>query len=123
MLDREQLDQPVSCFDEEVEFSNHTKARIEDLEPGHAVLPIDTAEIYLNGNRCLRGSVDTTRMEQAMGLCVESLVGSRTATTQMSAHLLGLSVRDASCVVARSCPALSGWRPPKGGFMTNSPAH
>ena len=83
VLNRKQLEQLVSYFDEKVEFSKHIKARIEDAEPGRAILYIDTGEIHLNGNGSLHGGVYTTLIDNAMGLSVVSLVNSRTATTQM----------------------------------------
>jgi uncharacterized protein (TIGR00369 family) len=88
-LDREQLERLVSYFDEAVTFSKHIKTRIEDVEPGRAVLYIDVEDIHFNGNGTLHGGVYTSLIDNAMGLSVSSLVGLRTATTQMNVHFLG----------------------------------
>ena len=88
-LSREQLDRLVTYFDEEVTFSKHIKARVDGVEPGRAVLYIDVEEIHLNGNGTLHGGVYTSLIDNAMGLSVSSLVGLRTATTQMNVHFLG----------------------------------
>ena len=88
-LDREQLDRLASYFDEEVTFSNHIKVRVEEVEPGYAVLYIDVEEIHFNGSGTLHGGVYTSLIDNAMGLSVSSLVGLRTATTQMDVHFLG----------------------------------
>ncbi len=88
-LNREQLDRLASYFDEEVTFSKHIKVKVEEVEPGRAVLYIDAGEIHLNGNGTLHGGVYASLMDNAMGLSVSSLVGLRTATTQMNVHFLG----------------------------------
>ena len=88
-LNHEQLEKLASYFDEAVTFSKHIKARVEDVEPGHAVLYVDIEEIHLNGNGTLHGGVYTSLIDNAMGLSVSSLVGLRTATTQMNVHFLG----------------------------------
>ena len=88
-LNREQLNLLASYFDEEVTFSKHIKARVEELDPGRAVLHIDVEDIHLNGNGSLHGGVYTSLIDNAMGLSVSSLVGLRTATTQMNVHFLG----------------------------------
>jgi uncharacterized protein (TIGR00369 family) len=89
VLNQKQLEQLVSYFDEKVEFSKHIEARVEDVEPGRAILYIDTGQIHLNGNGSLHGGVYATLIDNAMGLSVVSLVNSRTATTQMNVHFLG----------------------------------
>ncbi|MDX6379664.1 MAG: hypothetical protein QOI57_688 [Rubrobacteraceae bacterium] len=88
-LNREQLDRLVSYFDEEVTFSTYIKARIEEVDPGRAVVYIDVEEMHFNGNGTLHGGVYTSLIDNAMGLSVSSLVGLRTATTQMNVHFLG----------------------------------
>src|SRR5215212_4205688 len=88
-LDREQLDQLARHFDEAVTFSRHIKAKVEEVESGSAVLYIDTEDIHFNGNGTLHGGVYTSLIDNAMGLSVSSLVGLRTATTQMNVHFLG----------------------------------
>ena len=50
---------------------------------------VDIEEIHLNGNGTLHGGVYTSLIDNAMGLSVSSLVGLRTATTQMIRALLG----------------------------------
>ena len=101
VLNRKQLEQLVSYFDEKVEFSKHIKARIEDAEPGRAILYIDTGEIHLNGNGSLHGGVYTTLIDNAMGLSVVSLVNSRTATTQMIRAFPGIRQRGTDHVLWR----------------------
>ncbi len=88
-LDREQLDRLASYFDEEVTFSNHIKVRVEEVDPGYAVLYIDVEDIHFNGSGTLHGGVYTSLIDNAMGLSVSSLVGLRVATTQMNVHFLG----------------------------------
>ncbi len=88
-LNREQLDRLASYFDEEVTFSKHIKVKVEEVEPGRAVLYIDAEGIHFNGNGTLHGGVYTSLIDNAMGLSVSSLVGLRTATTQMNVHFLG----------------------------------
>jgi len=88
-LNREQLDRLASYFDEEVTFSKHIKVKVEEVEPGRAVLYVDAEEIHFNGNGTLHGGVYTSLIDNAMGLSVSSLVGLRTATTQMNVHFLG----------------------------------
>ncbi len=48
---------------------------------------IDVKKIHLNGTR--HGGVYTSLKDNAMLLSVSSLVGLRTATTQMNVHFLG----------------------------------
>ncbi len=88
-LDREQLDRLTTYFEEHVTFSNHIKIKIEDVEPGYAVLYLDVEEIHGNGNGTLHGGVYTSLIDNAMGISVSSLVGVRVATTQMNVHFLG----------------------------------
>ncbi len=88
-LDREQLERLASYFDEEVKFSRHIKVKVEEVEPGRAVLYIDVEELHLNGSGTLHGGVYTSLIDNAMGLSVSSVVGLRTATTQMNVHFLG----------------------------------
>lgn len=88
-LNQEQLDRLASHFDERVTFSNYIKSRVQDVEPGHAVLYIDIEDIHLNGNGTLHGGVYSSLIDNALGLCVASLVGLRIATTQMNVHFLG----------------------------------
>jgi uncharacterized protein (TIGR00369 family) len=88
-LSQEQLDLLVDHFNEKVTFSRHIKARIEEVEPGRAVMHMDVEEIHLNGNGTLHGGVYASLIDNVMGLSVSSLVGLRTATTQMNVHFLG----------------------------------
>ncbi|MDQ4003327.1 MAG: PaaI family thioesterase [Actinomycetota bacterium] len=88
-LSEEQLDHLAQYFNEEVTFSRHIGAKVEEVEPGRAVLHIDVEEIHLNGNGTLHGGVHSALIDNAMGLSVSSLVGLRTATTQMDVHFLG----------------------------------
>jgi uncharacterized protein (TIGR00369 family) len=88
-LSEEQLDHLAQYFNEEVTFSRHIGAKVEEVEPGRAVLHIDVEEIHLNGNGTLHGGVHSALIDNAMGLSVSSLVGVRTATMQMNVHFLG----------------------------------
>jgi uncharacterized protein (TIGR00369 family) len=88
-LNREQLDRLANYFDEAVTFSRHIRIKVEDVEPGYAVLYIDVEDVHFNGNGSLHGGVYTSLIDNAMGLSVSSLVGLRTATVQMDAHFLG----------------------------------
>ncbi|HZC19718.1 MAG TPA: PaaI family thioesterase [Rubrobacteraceae bacterium] len=87
-LDQEQLERLASYFDEEVTFSRHIKIKVEDVEPGRAVLYLDVEDIHFNGSGSLHGGVYTSLIDNATGLSVSSLVGLRTATIQMDAHFL-----------------------------------
>ena len=89
ILSEEQLDHLAQYFNEEVTFSRHIGAKVEEVEPGRAVLHIDVEEIHLNGNGTLHGGVHSALIDNAMGLSVSSLVGVRTATMQMNVHFLG----------------------------------
>lgn len=88
-LNREQLDQLIRYFDEGITFSSYIKVKVEDVEPGRAVVHIDTEDFHCNGNGTLHGGVYTSLIDNAMGLSVSSLVGMRVATTQMNVHFLG----------------------------------
>jgi len=56
--------------------------------------------VHFNGNGTLHGGVYTSFMDNAMGPPVSSLVGLRTATTQMNVPFLG-AVRD-GCITCKS---------------------
>ena len=88
-MSEEQLDHLARYFNEEVTFSRHIGAKVEEVEPGRAVLHIDVEEIHLNGNETLHGGVHASLIDNAMGLSVSSLVGVRTATMQINVHFLG----------------------------------
>src|ERR687883_832349 len=88
-LNAEQLERLASYFDEEVTFSKHIKARVEEVEPGRAVLHVDVEDIHLNGNGTLHGGVYSSLLDNAMGLAVAALVGLRTATIGLDVHFLG----------------------------------
>ncbi len=88
-LDQEQLDHLARYFNEEVEFARHIKLRVEEVEPGRAVLYTDVEEIHLNGSGSLHGGVYTSLLDNGMGLSLASLVGLLVATTQMNVHFLG----------------------------------
>jgi uncharacterized protein (TIGR00369 family) len=87
-LNAEQLERLASYFDEEVTFSKYIKIRVEEVEPGQAILYVDVEDIHCNGNGTLHGGVYTSLIDNATGLSVSSLVGLRTATIQMDAHFL-----------------------------------
>jgi uncharacterized protein (TIGR00369 family) len=88
-LSEEQLEHLTRYFDEEVTFSRHIGAKVEEVEPGRAVIRIDVKDIHLNGSGTLHGGVYASLIDTAMGLSVLALVGVRTATIQMNVHFLG----------------------------------
>ena len=49
--DREQLDKLARYFDEEVSFSRHIGAKVDEVEPGRAVISINIEDVHLNGGR------------------------------------------------------------------------
>ena len=88
-LSEEQLDHLARYFNEEVTFSRHIGAKVEEVEPGRSVISIDVEDIHLNGVGTLHGGVYASLIDNAMGLSVLALVGVRTATIQMNVHFLG----------------------------------
>ena len=53
------------------------------------MIRIEVREIHLNGSDTLHGGVYASLMDNAMGLAVLALVGTRTATIEMNVHFLG----------------------------------
>jgi uncharacterized protein (TIGR00369 family) len=88
-LSKEQLEHLTQYFNEEVTFSRHIGAKVEEVEPGRSVISIDVEEVHLNGAGTLHGGVYASLIDTAMGLSVLALVGVRTATIQMNVHFLG----------------------------------
>ena len=88
-LGEEQLDQLARYFNEEVTFSKHIGAKVEEVEPGRSIISIDVEDIHLNGAGTLHGGVYASLIDNAMGLSVLALVGVRTATIEMNVHFLG----------------------------------
>jgi uncharacterized protein (TIGR00369 family) len=88
-LGEEQLGHLARYFNEEVTFSKHIGARVEEVEPGRSVISIDVEDIHLNGAGTLHGGVYASLIDNAMGLSVLALVGVRTATIEMNVHFLG----------------------------------
>ena len=88
-LDEDQLKELARYFDEEVTFSKHIGAKVEEVEPGRSVVRIDIENIHLNGAGTLHGGVYASLMDNSMGLAVLALVGTRTATIEMNTHFLG----------------------------------
>lgn len=88
-LNDEQLKELARYFDEEVTFSKHIGAKVEEVEPGRAVVYIDIEEVHLNGAGTLHGGVYASLMDNSMGVAVLALVGTRTATIEMNTHFLG----------------------------------
>ena len=86
---KEQLDHLAQYFNEEVTFSRHIGARVEEVQPGRSVISIAVEEIHLNGAGTLHGGVYASLIDNAMGLSVLALVGVRTATIEMNVHFLG----------------------------------
>ena len=88
-LSEEQLDHLAQYFNEEVTFSRHIGAKVEQVESGRSVISIDVDEIHLNGAGTLHGGVYASLIDTAMGLSVLALVGMRSATIEMNVHFLG----------------------------------
>jgi uncharacterized protein (TIGR00369 family) len=88
-LSDEQLDQLARYFNQEVTFSRHIGAKVEEVEPGRSAIAIDVKDIHLNGAGTLHGGVYASLIDTAMGLSVLALVGVRTATIEMNVHFLG----------------------------------
>ena len=89
VLSDEQLDHLARYFNDEVTFSRHIGAKVEEVEPGRSVISIDVEDIHLNGAGSLHGGVYASLIDNAMGLSVLALVGVRTATIEMNVHFLG----------------------------------
>ncbi len=87
--DREQLDRLARYFDEEVSFSRHIGAKVDEVEPGRAVISIEIEDVHLNGAGTLHGGVYASLIDNSMGIAVLALVGVRTATIEMNVHFLG----------------------------------
>ena len=88
-LSEEQLEKLARYFDEEVTFSRHIGAKVQEVEPGRSVVYIDVEEYHQNGAGTLHGGVYASLIDNAMGLSVLALVGVRTATIEMNVHFLG----------------------------------
>ncbi|MDQ3864765.1 MAG: PaaI family thioesterase [Actinomycetota bacterium] len=88
-LSDEQLDHLTRYFNEEVNFSRHIGAKVEEVGRGHSIISIEVDEIHQNGAGTLHGGVYASLIDTAMGLSVLALVGVRTATIQMNVHFLG----------------------------------
>jgi uncharacterized protein (TIGR00369 family) len=88
-LSEAQLEHLTQYFNEEVTFSRHIGAKVEQVESGRSVVSIDVEEVHLNGAGTLHGGVYASLIDNAMGLSVLALVGVRTATIQMNVHFLG----------------------------------
>ena len=89
VLNEEQLNHLAQYFNEEVTFSRHIGAKVQDVQPGRSVISVDVEDIHLNGAGTLHGGVYASLIDNAMGLSVLALVGVRTATIQMNVHFLG----------------------------------
>ena len=88
-LSEEQLDHLARYFNEEVTFSRHIGAKVEEVGPGRSIISIAVEEIHLNGAGTLHGGVYASLIDTSMGLSVLALVGVRTATIEMNVHFLG----------------------------------
>lgn len=88
-LNEEQLRELASHFDNDVTFSKHIGAKVEEVGPGWAEIRIDVEPVHLNGSGTLHGGVYASLIDNAMGISVLALVGVRTATIQMNVHFLG----------------------------------
>lgn len=88
-LSPEQLDQLAAYFNDAVTFSKHIRVRVDHVEPGRASMYLDAEDFHQNGNGTLHGGVYASLIDNAMGLAVLALVGTRTATVEMNVHFLG----------------------------------
>ena len=88
-LSKEQLEHLTRYFNEEVTFSRHIGAKVQEVEPGRSVISIDAGDVHLNGAGTLHGGVYASLIDTAMGLSVLALVGVRAATIHMNVHFLG----------------------------------
>ena len=88
-LDREHLNLLANHFNEAVTFTKRLGAKVEEVEPGRAVMHVDVEESHLNGNGTLHGGVHAALIDSAMGLATLALVGVRIATIEMNVHFLG----------------------------------
>jgi uncharacterized protein (TIGR00369 family) len=88
-LSKEQLEHLTRYFNEEVTFSRHIGAKVEEVVPGRSVIYIDVEDVHQNGAGTLHGGVYASLIDTSMGLSVLALVGVRTATIQMNVHFLG----------------------------------
>ncbi len=88
-LDREQLDLLATHFNEAVTFTKRLGAKVEEVEPGRAVMHVDVEESHLNGTGTLHGGVHAALIDSAMGLATLAFVGVRIATIEMNVHFLG----------------------------------
>ena len=88
-LNEEQLELLARYFNEQITFSRHIGAKVEDVQPGRSLIHIDVEDIHLNGAGTLHGGVYASLIDNAMGLSVLALVGVRTATIEMNVHFLG----------------------------------
>ena len=88
-LSKTQLDDLARYFNEEVTFSKHIGAKVEEVEPGRSIVYIEVEDTHLNGAGTLHGGVYASLLDNAMGLSVLALVGVRTATIEMNVHFLG----------------------------------
>jgi len=88
-LSAEQLSALSRHFEEDITFSRHMGARVEEVEPGRATLYIDVEEFHMNGAGSLHGGVYASLIDNAMGLALIALVGVRTATVNLNVHFLG----------------------------------
>jgi uncharacterized protein (TIGR00369 family) len=88
-LSEVQLDHLTRYFNEEVTFSRHIGAKVEEVGPGRSVISIAVEDIHQNGAGTLHGGVYASLIDTSMGLSVLALVGVRTATIQMNVHFLG----------------------------------
>jgi uncharacterized protein (TIGR00369 family) len=88
-LSKEQLEHLTRYFNEEVTFSRHIGAKVEEVDPGRSVISIDVEDVHQNGAGTLHGGVYASLIDTSMGLSVLALVGVRTATIQMNVHFLG----------------------------------
>ena len=89
MPDREQLEKIVRYFEGEVAFAKHVGVKVQEIEPGRAVLYADVEEMHINGGGTLHGGLHATLIDSAMSLALIALSDSRIATTQMNVHFLG----------------------------------
>src|ERR687890_826752 len=61
-LSKEQLDHLTRYFNEEVTFSRHIGAKVEEVGPGRSVISIAVEDIHQNGAGTLHGGVCGVRI-------------------------------------------------------------
>lgn len=76
-------------FETQVEFTQHTGIRVDEVGTGTAACSIDVdGGVHRNGLGTVHGGVHATLIDTTMAVSIASL-GLRGATTQMNLHFVG----------------------------------